>query len=74
MLSTFVQSLLVYAPDAQRIPIDLAAQWDEAIARAARRCLKIHPTTSGGLVFASPEFGGLGFPSCVAGVMATDFV
>ena len=66
----FVHSLLVYAPDSQRVPLSLANEWDGLIVVAARRSLRIDPSSSPHLVFAPTAAGGLGFHTCVAQVLA----
>ena len=70
VIAIFVQSLLVYAPDSQRVPPELASQWDQWITKAALRCLRARPSTSPSLLYAFPGVGGLGFPSCLAGALA----
>ena len=70
VIAIFVQSLLVYAPDSQRVPLELASQWDQWITKAALRCLRARPSTSPSLLYAFPGVGGLGFPSCLAGALA----
>ena len=69
-VTLFMHSLLVYAPDSQRIPLSLAHEWDGMIVTAARRALRIHPSSTAHLVFACSSAGGLGFHSCVAQVLA----
>ena len=60
-----------YAADSQRVPLQLAREWDNLIATAAKRALRVHPSTSSLLVFCLEESGGLGIPSCVANVLAS---
>ncbi len=68
--SVFVHPLLVYAPNAQGVHIEPAAEWDSLIASAAKLALGVHPSTSFDLVFAPTDYGGLGFQTCVAQVLA----
>ena len=69
-ISMYVLSHLVYAPDAQRVPIALAASWDDKIIDVARKALGVHPSTSPDLFFGHPDAGGMGYPSCVSWVLA----
>ena len=70
VVQVFIHSLFVYAPDAQRIPLSLAADWDGMIAKASKKALRIHPSATSDLIFAPVGCGGLGFQTCVAQVLA----
>ncbi len=69
-MSMFVLSHLVFAPNCHRVPYEVANQWDERVSTVVKRCLRVHPTTTPELIYASSDFGGLGFQSCSGCVMA----
>ena len=70
LVSMYVHSLLVYAADIQQVPWDLATEWDRLIVKAAMGALRAHPSTSPHFVFTPVRYGGLGFQTCTAQVVA----
>ncbi len=70
VVTLFVHSLLVYAPNAQCVGVSQAAEWDALIATAAKHALGVHPTASSDLLYAPSQAGGLGFHTCVAQILA----